>query len=173
MADDIVIVNEESVTLIINDPVIEVIEVTSPVIEVVTVGAQGPMGPPGVTGVPYFEPEASTNVLLGQVAYVDNLGKVGLANASVIGKDAIGLITLDANATIGTRVQTDGQLTLLDWSNSTSNTTLIPGQEYWLGVIDGQLATIPPAGTGVFFQKIGVAISSDTMVIAIEKFGRR
>lgn len=134
----------------------------------------GPQGPPGSgSGVSLWEPEAAEALSAGQVVAVDSNGKATLANANSAARDALGLARISAGIGSGAEVLIAGVLTLSNWTSATGAATLVTGSEYWLTTTSGRMSTSPPSGAGISFQKIGRAISSDTLVIEVEKYGRK
>jgi len=115
----------------------------------------------------------ATAVVIGTPAYVFSANTVKKAQANASGTtEAIGLIrdtSIAAGATGS--VQLDGQLsaTTAQWDAITGGTGgLTAGSTYYLSAsTSGQLTTVAPTTTGQFVLRIGKALSTTVLDIAI------
>jgi hypothetical protein len=110
---------------------------------------------------------AAENLLPGQPIYADHLGQWRLATALTYGKTLVaGLAT--APTLIGfVAIAEFEMLTLSDWTSVVGVAALTPNQQYYLSTIAGQLTVIAPTGIGQTCVRVGHAVSTTTMEIAI------
>lgn len=96
---------------------------------------------------------------------------VALADASSSSQPACGLALVGAAPTFSVTVQTGGLFTLADWSAVTdaASATLSPHAYYFLSSVNpGNLTTVPPTTVGQVVQRVGRAVSADTLSIEID-----
>lgn len=135
-------------------------------------GATGPQGPAGSGTAPSFTGENKTGGTLaaGQVVAIHSTGVgVDLASALGTGYPAVGLATASVAASVGGSYQTDGPLTLTDWSGALDSgaTTLTPKTLYFVASQNGLLSGSPPTQVGRLVQVVGYAVSATTLEIEI------
>lgn len=132
-------------------------------------GATGPTGPTGATGPADISNVTAVNVSAGQPVYADQItGQYKLADASVPSRaSVVGLIT---TTTLATFVVTAEQLqiTLANWTAVVGSASLTVGQIYYLGLTAGTLTTTAPSTPGQALTRVGVALTSQKMDIAIQ-----
>lgn len=80
---------------------------------------------------------------------------------------AIGIATVDAADQAAGNYQTDGIITLTDWTHATGAATLATNGRYYMDTTDGKLTTTPPSGAGNVVQYIGTALSTTALDISI------
>lgn len=124
------------------------------------------------TGVPTATGanQTGSTIAAGQVVAVHSSGVgVVLAKATASGYPAIGLAIAAVNSGVGGSFQTDGPLTLSDWSGAldTGSTVLTPKGQYFLSITDGKLSMAVPTTVGQLVQPIGYAINANTLEIEI------
>ena len=93
------------------------------------------------------------------------------ADASSGSKPACGLALIGAAPTFSVAVQTDGLFTLADWSSVTdaASVSLSAHALYFLSPINpGKLTITPPTAAGQVVQRIGRAVSADTLAVEID-----
>lgn len=120
----------------------------------------------------FYEAENKDSVTLnaGQPVATHSSGTgVVRANATDNSKPACGLVKTGSAAAVASKIQTDGLLTLADWTNATGTTALSAGARYYLSATVGLLTTTPPSSTGNVVQLVGKAVSLDTLRLEIEE----
>lgn len=93
---------------------------------------------------------------------------VWLAVASSLSRTGIGLAITATAPGFPATIQTEGRVTLDDWTPITGTLTLAALADYYLTTTAGQLATLPPTAGGTLTQRIGKAISSTTLQLALD-----
>jgi hypothetical protein len=128
-----------------------------------------------VSEVEAEEPEylaiTDSTVSSGQAVYMKSTGHIDLAVASstpqtrVIGFSSSGVAS-------GQQVEynTDGRLSLSDWTAASGSTSLAPGAFYYLSNSSpGMITTSAPTSAGSYVVQVGIAVSSSTLDIEIKQ----
>jgi len=115
-------------------------------------------------------------VTIGAPVYVKSNGNVDKASAAASSSCRVLGLVKDASiaASASGFIQTDGVLTATtaEWDAVTGGTGgLTPGAIYYLSGTAGQLTTIPPAGSGQYVMKVGMAISTTEFEIDTDRGG--
>lgn len=106
----------------------------------------------------------------GQLVYPSAAGTVNLADAdAVTTANVIGFAPDDVSAAATGSYQTNGLLTLTDWSAATGSATLTAGSRYYLSATAGRMTTTPPSSAGQFVVPVGTAISTLDFIINIQR----
>lgn len=133
-------------------------------------GATGATGATGPAGAPVVSAVAAVNLLAGQPVYSDQVsGQFKLANASALTTSSvIGLIVAD---TLATFIAGADQLSLMltDWTAVIGVASLTKGAVYFLSTTAGMLTTTPPTIVGQTVVRIGVALTTQLMSLAIQE----
>lgn len=112
----------------------------------------------------------STSALsAGQIVYASGDNTCDLAKADAIGTARpIGFVKDNSIPTSATgAIQTDGVLSLTDWTAATGSTTLTPGSVYYLSnSTAGKITSTPP--TSGYVVEVGIALSSTELDIDIK-----
>lgn len=107
---------------------------------------------------------AGPSATQGQVVYVDDAdGEAKLASKDAVAEVA-GFLTEDVLAGAATRIQTEGEIDIADWSGLAGTATLTPGATYYLHT-GGEIRVTPPA-TGVIVV-VGRAITTTKFDVEI------
>jgi len=138
-------------------------------------GPPGPPGPPGAGGgsasLTFSGTNQSGGTLAAGTAVAVHSSGVGVvkAKATASGYPAVGLATGSVAASGTGSYQTDGPMTLADWSGflDTGSPTLTPKGLYFLSITDGKLSMAVPSAGGQYVQPIGYAVNSSTLEIEI------
>jgi len=113
---------------------------------------------------------AGETVHAGAPAYIVSNNTVNLASATGPTKSrTVGLITQAASVTEATIVQTDGSVTLADWTAVIGGASLTPGSVYFLHTTDGQMSTTPPTSDGDVVVTMGVAVTTTKFDIEVNE----
>lgn len=134
--------------------------------------AQWATGSGGTSGPPSYSAENRSGSTLSAGAPVSvHFSGVGVVGASAAdgSKPAVGLVQGDTAATFAATVQTDGPLTIGDWSAVTGTATLAARATYYLDTTTAGLTTTPPSTGGQVVQRIGVAVSPTTLEIRLDR----
>lgn len=87
-----------------------------------------------------------------------------LADATGIGTSVTGIARESIANTVSGEIQSEGLITLADWTAATGSSTLAAKANYFSDPANpGKLTTTPPTTVGYVVQLVGVAVSSDTM----------
>lgn len=87
-----------------------------------------------------------------------------LADATDIGKSVTGIARESIANTVSGEIQSEGLITLADWTAATGSSTLAAKANYFSDPANpGKLTTTAPTTTGHVSQLVGVAVSDDTM----------
>lgn len=127
----------------------------------------------GITGTDTLSAsnEEDTTITEGQVVYISNSGNVKLAtSAAQASARAVGFVkdTSISSASSGT-IQTSSVFAKADWTGIADSTTLTAGSIYFLSdTTPGSITTTAPITSGSYITKVGVAISTTELQIAIE-----
>ena len=106
----------------------------------------------------------------GAPAYIVSNNTANLASATGLVKSrVVGLITQAASVNEATIVQTDGSVTIADWTSVIGATSLTPGSVYFLHTTDGQMSTTPPTGDGDVVVTMGVAVTTTKFDIEVNE----
>lgn len=89
------------------------------------------------------------------------------ANATTSGKECVGLAMADIAVAVSGDIQTDGQLTLADWTDATGAATLAARATYYLDTTAGKLATASPGTVGNISQSCGSEVTTTTLDIRL------
>ena len=115
------------------------------------------------------ENKDAATVSAGMVVAVHSSGTgVIHANATTNSENGVGLAQADILTTVSGNIQTDGLLTLTDWTAVIGSTTLSAAAIYYLDTTDGLLTTMPSSTAGNVTQQIGIAVSPTMLEIAIQ-----
>jgi hypothetical protein len=88
------------------------------------------------------------------------------ASASALDLACVGLAQAVTAVGASVPVQLNGPLTLADWSAVTGTAFLNPRSAYFLApAANGMLTDTPNLASGVLIQQVGIALSSDTLLI--------
>jgi hypothetical protein len=113
---------------------------------------------------------AGETVHAGAPAYIVSNNTANLASATGPTKSrAVGLVTQAASANDATVVQTDGCVTLSDWTSVIGTASLTPGSVYFLHTTDGQMSTTPPTSDGDVVVTMGVAVTTTKFDIEVNE----
>jgi len=109
------------------------------------------------------------SLIKGHVVAVDSSG-IGVLRATSANntRNAIGLVVAGAAPTFVAKVQFSGRFELSDWTPITGTVSLSAMAIYYLDLVSGKMATVPPTGTGQIVQKVGRALSPQVLEIKIE-----
>lgn len=126
----------------------------------VTVEPEGPQGPQGSPGNEYVskscENSGSSEIEAGT--------PVRRSGSGVVAADkyhpAIGVASQTAEPGYSLKVLLSGFLTITEWG-------LMAGNVYYLG--DGVISATPASGEGEYVQRLGSAMSTDTLAVNIEQ----
>ena len=134
-------------------------------VHVVLEGYKAPVGAP-----PTLDVLAGETVHVGAPAYIVSNNTANLASATGLVKSrTVGLITQAASVDDNTFVQTDGDVTLADWTAVIGGAFLTPGSVYFLSTTDGQMSTTPPTGDGDVVVTMGVAVTTTKFDIEVNE----
>ena len=114
--------------------------------------------------------EGADAIVKGMAVYISSAGKVKKAKADAVGtRDVIALCLTDSVAAGQSgSMQTDGQITIADWTAVIGAAALVAGSLYYLSeATSGKLTATPPATGSVV--EIGIAISTVMMDINIKQ----
>jgi hypothetical protein len=105
----------------------------------------------------------------GAPVYVTSGGHVGLADADAVATaDVVGLaIAAVSNGATGT-YQSDGFVTLSDWTAIVGAATLTAGARYLLSGTAGQLTTTAPTSVGQVVVLVGIAVTTTKLQLCID-----
>lgn len=106
----------------------------------------------------------------GMVVYVQGAGAVDLARANASGtKKILGLVRAASIAAAATgSIQTNGILSISDWTTVIGSASLTSGSLYYLSsTTAGQLTTTAPSAAGSFVCPVGLAVSNTDLQINI------
>jgi hypothetical protein len=109
----------------------------------------------------------SVPLLAGQVVTVHASGTGIVRAAATPTTGGVGIVTAPAAVGEAPQIQTDGVVSLLDWSSSTGTVSLSPRGVYYLDTVQGGLTLTPPTATGQVVQVIGRALSSTELDLEI------
>lgn len=127
---------------------------------IVTVEPEGPQGPQGSPGNEYvsktYENTGATTIEAGTPV---RRGGSGVVAADKL-HPAIGVAVQTAEPGHSLMVLLSGFLTIPEWG-------LVPGNVYYLG--NGVISVTPASGAGEFVQRIGSAMSTDTLAVNCEQ----
>ena len=130
------------------------------------------MGGGGGAASPVFTAINQDSVTLhpGQPVQVYSTGSGVTRAVGTAGHHTIGLVTVATDAGFQTPYQTEGPLTLADWTAVTGTVTLAAKARYFLDpVTPGMLTLVPPvSGSGKILQGVAWSLSPDTLDIQIE-----
>lgn len=113
------------------------------------------------------ENKSGTALSAGCVVAKHNSGSGAIKADASTPLSAVGLVTTDrADTEVGT-VQTDGVITLTDWTAVIGSVYLASNATYYLSTTAGMLTTTPPSGNGQIVQVIGRAMSPTILDISI------
>lgn len=113
---------------------------------------------------------AGETIHAGAPAYIVSNNTANLASATGLVKSrVVGLATQAATVNAATIVQTDGSVTLADWTAVIGTTSLTPGSVYFLHTTDGQMSTTPPTGDGDVVVTMGVAVTTTKFDIEVNE----
>lgn len=133
------------------------------------IGPQGPAGPSGGGGASTFTAENKDSVTLvkGMAVTQDNSGTgVRRADCSVNAGFSVGLAQQDITSLSSGPVQTDGILTLSDWTAIIGSVSLTPKTKYYLDANGGgKLTATAPTTPGYLLQRIGISVDAQTLEI--------
>jgi len=109
----------------------------------------------------------------GMALYVKSDGSVDKASASsATTKRVLGLVKDGSIAAAAQGlVQTDGVLTLSDWTAVTGFAQLTAGAMYFLSATAGQLTTTPPTTAGQYVCSVGMALNQTDFEIDTDRMG--
>lgn len=115
------------------------------------------------------ENKSGSTVAAGMVVATHSSGTgFVLADGSSISYPAIGVTRASIANTVAGDVQTEGLITLSNWSASTGGATLTARANYFSDPANpGKLTTTVPTTVGYVVQLVGVAVSSDTMDLVL------
>lgn len=113
----------------------------------------------------------SVSIQAGQAVAAFNSSGIGVVrgNATNDQVQCVGLAIALAAANAAITIQTNGLLTLADWTNVIGSTTLTTKTKYWLDVTAGKLTATPPSTVGNIVQLIGEAVTDTTLSIDIQQ----
>lgn len=116
------------------------------------------------------ENKEGSTVAAGMVVATHSSGSgFTLADASGTAKPATGITRESIANTVSGKVQTEGLITLADWTASTGSSTLAAKANYFSDPANpGKMTTTAPSTTGHVTQLVGVAVSTDTMDLKLE-----
>jgi hypothetical protein len=113
---------------------------------------------------------AGETVHAGAPAYIVSNNTANLASATGPTKSrTVGLITQAATVNEATIVQTDGSVTVADWTSVIGATALTPGSVYFLHTTDGQMSTTPPTSDGDVVVTMGIAVTTTKFDIEVNE----
>ena len=110
---------------------------------------------------------SGVDLFMGQAVSLYASGIRG-ANATDTSRQAIGILQGNVAATFSQRVQTEGIITISDWTLSTGAVSLVIGDTYFLDTTLGMITNAAPSGSGNIVQEIGVAVTSQSLDLTIE-----
>lgn len=133
-------------------------------------GAPGKDGSNGADAVTTQSAQTDANVSAGQAVYVKNTGHVGLAQANALSTAQVaGIATAAASATFAATFADTWGVTLTDWTASTGSSTLTLGATYYLDpATAGGLTTTAPTTSGQAVTRVGVALTTLTLLLDIQ-----
>lgn len=102
----------------------------------------------------------------GGQAVMMNLGSTGILPWNGT-REIVGVARETITAATSGMVQTEGPLTLADWTNATGSATLSTGTWYGDSTTPGDITQSAPTAVGETVQRVGVTLSSDTLEIRI------
>jgi len=111
-------------------------------------------------------------ITVGQPVYVDGAGTVDLAIGDAIGTSKVAGLVIDASIAAATagKIRHSGIVTSTDWTAVTGAAALTPGARYYLSKdTAGQLTTTAPTAVGEVVCAIGMALSTEDMLVEIER----
>lgn len=129
-----------------------------------------PPGPGGaeVAGLLYTSQNKDTVPLqAGQVVTVHASGTGVVRAAATPTTGGVGIVTAPAAVGEAPQIQTDGVVSLSDWSAATGTVSLSPRGAYYLDTVQGRLTLTAPTAVGQVVQVIGRAISSTELDLEI------
>lgn len=89
------------------------------------------------------------------------------ASSSVNGSFCVGLVANNTAHLVSGPVQIDGVIELDDWTLIAGSISLIPKASYFLSSTPGKITSDPNSSPGLFLQKIGVSVDSQTLEILL------
>lgn len=122
-----------------------------------------PTGPGGavLAGLLYSsQNKDSVPLASGQVVAVDPSGTGAVRAGAAAQKVGVGIVTAPADVGGSAQIQTEGVVSLTDWSTSTGDVTLAPQGVYYLDTFLGGLTLTPPSTPGQMLQVVGRALST-------------
>lgn len=99
-------------------------------------------------------------------AVMMNLGSTGVLPWDGT-REIVGLARENIAASESGRVQTEGPLTLADWTASTGSSSLGTGTWYGDPSTPGTLTLTAPTSIGATVQRVGITVSADTLEIRV------
>lgn len=107
--------------------------------------------------------------VVGQPVYVTGVNTVDLADADSRATARVaGLVFTAASAGNEGAYLAAGRITQANWTGVTGTVSLMPGSLYCLSGTAGQLTTTPPSAAGQVVVQCGVALNTETLLLAIE-----
>jgi hypothetical protein len=95
---------------------------------------------------------------------------IARAKASDSTRSAVGLLASASLSGNPATVQTDGTLTLADWTAVLGTASLAPRQLYFVDPLNaGKLTAAVPTSAGQQIQSVGTGLTTDTMLISIRR----
>jgi len=145
------------------------VEVTVAPETIVEVTIEG--GISGTQEPDYNSAEADEEIKAGQTLYLKNNGHVALAKADNIATaDVIGIALDNVQATFACRFIDDAKITVSDWTNIIGASNLTIGSVYYLDPDNyGRLTKVAPNTVGDYVVKVGIALTTNTLQIEIER----
>jgi hypothetical protein len=124
----------------------------------------------GGLGVTYPEATFDSNTSKGMAIHVSGADNVDLANADdPTTAICFGIAREDVTAGNTGEYQSEGQLSVTDWTPVIGSANLTPGVVYYLDTSDGQMTSTPPTGAGNHIVRIGIATNTTTLELEIAR----
>lgn len=111
-------------------------------------------------------------ITIGQPVYVNGAGSVDLAMGDAIGTSKVAGLVIDASVAAATsgKIRHSGTVTSSDWTAVTGAATLTAGARYYLSKdTAGQLTTTAPTAVGEVVCAVGIALSTEDLLVEIER----
>jgi hypothetical protein len=111
-------------------------------------------------------------ITVGQPVYVNGAGSVDLALGNAIGTAKVAGLVIDASiaASAAGKIRHSGTISSTDWTAVTGAATLTPGARYFLSKDNaGQLTTTAPNAVGEVVTAVGVALSTEDLLVEIDR----
>ena len=113
---------------------------------------------------------ADENIAIGQLLYMKSNGHVALARANAASTMKVcGFATTAVSSGFAVKYNTDGRLSIPDWTAIIGSASLTPGSDYYLSTATAGLMTAAaPTATGSYVVRVGNVMSTVIFDIEIE-----